>query len=49
MFQRQGTLALAQLALGKDKESLAYEYVLSMFQGCSLMREMMYYRHLVLK
>ena len=29
-------LALAQLALGKDKESLAYEYVLSMFQGCSL-------------
>jgi hypothetical protein len=29
-------LSLAQLALGKDKESLAYEYVLSTFQGCSL-------------
>jgi len=29
-------LALAKLALGKDKESLAYEYVLSTFQGCSL-------------
>lgn len=29
-------LALAKLALGKDKESLAYEYVLSAFQGCSL-------------
>lgn len=29
-------LSLGQLALGKDKESLAYEYVLSAFQGCSL-------------
>jgi hypothetical protein len=29
-------LALAQLGLGVDKESLAYEYVLSTFQGCSL-------------
>ena len=29
-------LSLAKLALGKDKESLAYEYVLSTFQGCSL-------------
>jgi Zn-dependent peptidase ImmA (M78 family) len=29
-------LALAQLALGIDKESLAYEYVLSTFQSCSL-------------
>ena len=29
-------LSLAKLALGKDKESLAYEYVLSTFQGCAL-------------
>jgi transcriptional regulator with XRE-family HTH domain len=29
-------LSLGQLALGKDKESLAYEYVLSAFQGCSI-------------
>ena len=29
-------LSLAKIALGKDKESLAYEYVLSTFQGCSL-------------
>ena len=29
-------LALGKLALGIDKESLAYEYVLSVFQGCSL-------------
>jgi hypothetical protein len=29
-------LSLAQLALGVDKESLAYEYVLSTFQNCSL-------------
>ena len=29
-------LALAKPAFGKDKEILAYEYVLSTFQGCSL-------------
>jgi hypothetical protein len=32
----QVLLALAQLALGIDKESLAYEHVLSTFQSCSL-------------
>ena len=36
VFESKELLALAKLALGKDKESLAYEYVLSSFQGCSL-------------
>lgn len=34
--EAKDVLSLAKLALGKDKESLAYEYVLSTFQGCSL-------------
>jgi Zn-dependent peptidase ImmA (M78 family)/transcriptional regulator with XRE-family HTH domain len=34
--EAKNLLALAQLALGIDKESLAYEYVLLTFQGCSL-------------
>lgn len=34
--EARALLALAKLAFGKDKESLAYEYVLSIFQGCAL-------------
>lgn len=34
--ESKALLALAQLALGVDKESLAYEYVLSTFHGCTL-------------
>lgn len=34
--ESKDVLALAKLALGNDKESLAYEYVLSTCRGCSL-------------